>query len=128
MRKDVMRRLDRAAGTTEAIRRARRPEDGDLQWFAKLWAFLLAVHLSELQPHEAVAQAYARTLGYARVADLDKALRDDFTDVQKRHAAAMAQLQGKFGVDLANDDTATVAEALDRMMSAVPLSLRDRCP
>lgn len=98
---------------------------------ATLAMAILAHRRGQWAPAEAVADGYARALGYDRPGDLRAALGASPGDVRQRHATALRELIAGEGIDLdapmiSEDDWQRTAGLLDRWRGELPPELRAR--
>jgi hypothetical protein len=120
----VARRLTRLE---RALTRRAGPQDPTGRFLASLFATLIAYHLGELQPDvEPAAHGYARALGYGPPRDLLAAMIKRPEDHAERDKEARVRLLATVGVDLQSADFGAIAGGLERLLEAMPASLRLR--
>jgi hypothetical protein len=86
-----------------------------------LW-LLLAVHVGDLQPHEAISEGVARALGYAKAGEMRAAMQaggTDFIDWRSRHSVALTMLVSAQGSGAAAGMTSNEA-VIRSLVSSVP--------
>ncbi|MCJ2120086.1 hypothetical protein MKK65_26525 [Methylobacterium sp. J-001] len=86
-----------------------------------LW-LLLAVHVGDLQPHEAVSEGVARSLGYAKAGEMRAAMQAGgtaFIEWRSRHTVALTMLINAHGGGAAAGVTSN-EEVIRSLVSSVP--------
>ena len=102
-----------------------KPPDPVLAATSLMQTALVAVWCGDLQPHESLAEAHARALGYDSYQHYSADLRETDNDWLDRHDRAWRDLLAEHGVS-PSSSIDTIGAVLEHLLERVPTGVRDR--
>jgi hypothetical protein len=85
----------------------------------RMMMLLLAVYLGDLEAHEPIIEGYARALGYAKAADLNRDIRYECAAAGERHATAAQGLFTSRGLNPAAMTDAQFGEVIGALVEGL---------